>query len=319
MFNSEIKSKIGEDISILVKPENHPWNYICECGDASMLTVKEIQSCNAVFISHTHIDHFVNFDAVIRHQIGIQRRVIICGPKGISAQVQSRIKSYTWNLIEEGSIAYEIREFLAGEKVVSYELEPPNWELKKLGESQGNIIFEDRMFSVNAVLLNHKTPILAYKFKAVDTVKIDIQSSGFKGGKWVKDLKEAFEKDDRAALITVDGKEYRADALFHLLHVQEGDSLGVIMDHAATHENHAEIRNHFFRCRKVFIESFFNAEDKELAMVNHHSYSIASGKIMEECEVKEPVPVHFSRKYSEEQIEGLKREFEEAFKKETTG
>jgi ribonuclease Z len=91
MFNAEIKSKIGEDICILVKPDNHPWNYICECGDASGLTVKETHNANAVFISHTHIDHFVAFDNVVRHQIGIQRKVIICGPKGIAQQVQSKI------------------------------------------------------------------------------------------------------------------------------------------------------------------------------------------------------------------------------------
>ena len=93
MFQPEVKSKIGEDISILVKVDNHPWNYLCECGDASGLRVKEVQNCNAVFISHTHIDHFVNFDAVIRHQIGVQRRIVICGPKGIAQQVQSKIKS----------------------------------------------------------------------------------------------------------------------------------------------------------------------------------------------------------------------------------
>ena len=84
MFEAEIKSKREEDISILVKLDNHPWNYLCECCNASNLTIKEIQNTNAIFISHTHIDHFVNFDTVIRHQIGIQRRVVICGPKGIA-------------------------------------------------------------------------------------------------------------------------------------------------------------------------------------------------------------------------------------------
>lgn len=61
MFNAEVKSKIEEDICILVNLDNHPWNYLCECGNASDLTVKEVQNSNAIFISHTHIDHFVNF------------------------------------------------------------------------------------------------------------------------------------------------------------------------------------------------------------------------------------------------------------------
>ncbi len=314
MFKAEVKSSIGEDISILVKPDNHPWNYLCECGDASSLTVKELQNCKAIFISHTHIDHFVNFDAVVRHQIGIQRRVIICGPKGIAAQVQSRIKSYTWNLIEKGAIIYEIREYFSEGKMIIYEVEPPLWELKRITEVDGGVIYKQESFEVSAVLLDHKIPTLAYKFKAKDTTKIDIAASGFNGGKWVKALKEAFEKADKDLIIPIEDQEYKAADLFHLLHIQEGDSLGIIMDHAANADNHKKIKQHFFNCRQVFIESFYKEEDKEQASLNYHSYSTMSGKIMREAEVKDPVPVHFSRKYKEEEIKELVREFEVALK-----
>ena len=310
MFRPEVKSRIGEDISILVRLDNHPWNYLCECGDASDLTMKEVQNCKAIFISHTHIDHFVNFDSVIRHQIGIQRRVIICGPKGIAEQVQSRIKSYTWNLIEKGSIIYEIREYVSEGKLVIYEIEPPKWELKQIKETESNIIFEDKSFAVSAILLDHKIPTLAYKFKEMDTTKIDIQSSGFKGGKWVKTLKDAFEKEERDILISIEEQEYKSGELFHLLHIQEGDSLGIIMDHAASEINHQKIKGHFFRCRQVFIESFYKEEDKELAELNYHSYSKMSGRIMKEALVQQAIPVHFSRKYTEAEIEELISEFE---------
>lgn len=312
MFKAEVKSKIEEDICILVKLDNHPWNYLCECGDASDLTVKEVQNSNAIFISHTHIDHFVNFDAVIRHQIGIQRRIIICGPKGIAKQVQSKIKSYTWNLIEEGSIIYEIRELLSENEINVFEVEPPLWQLKEKGVIQTNIIFEEKSFFVTAILLNHKIPTLAYKFKENDTIKIDIQASGFKGGKWVQELKDAFEKNDDTKVISIEGKDYHASELFHLLHLQEGDSVGIIMDHAANEENHAKIKEHFFKSRKVFIESFYKREDKEQAELNYHSYSSMSGRIMRQTEVREPVPVHFSRKYKEDEIKLLIEEFETA-------
>lgn len=310
MFHAEVKSKLEEDISILLKMDNHPWNYLCECGDASKLTVKELQNCKAIFISHTHIDHFANFDSVVRHQIGIQRRIIICGPKGIATQIQSRIRSYTWNLIEKGAIIYEIREYHSKGKILIYEIEPPVWELVKINEKEGMTIYEDKSFDVSAILLDHKIPTLAYKFKARNTTKIDIAPSGFKGGKWVKELKEAFEKNEKDLMISIEGKAYKAETLFHLLHVQEGDSLGIIMDHAASEENHKKIKDHFFACRRVYIECFYKAEDKEQAKLNYHSYSTMSGKIMRESKVKDPIPVHFSRKYSEDEIEGLIDEFE---------
>ena len=93
MFIPEVKSQKDEDICILIRVENHSYNYICECGEAKSLTVKECQNTKAIFISHTHIDHFVNFDTILRHQIGGKQRVIICGPRDITKQVQSRIQS----------------------------------------------------------------------------------------------------------------------------------------------------------------------------------------------------------------------------------
>lgn len=310
MFKAEVKSKIGEDICILVNLDSHPWNYLCECGNASDLTVKDVQNSNAIFISHTHIDHFVNFDAVIRHQIGIQRRIIICGPKEIAQQVQSKLKSYTWNLIEKGAIIYEIREVLSENEINVVEVEPPLWELTEKGSLQTNVIFEEKRFYVTAILLNHKIPTLAYKFKENDTIKIDIQASGFKGGKWAEDLKAAFEKKDSTRIISIEGKDYHDSELFHLLHVQEGDSVGIIMDHAANEENHSKIREHFFKTRNVFIESFYKKEDREHAELNYHSYSSMSGKIMRQTQVKEAVPVHFSRKYTADNIQLLIEKFE---------
>ena len=316
MFQAQIKSNYDEDISILLKLDNHPWNYLCECGDASDLTVKEVQNCNAIFISHTHIDHFVNFDAVVRHQIGIQRRVVICGPQGIAQQVQSRIKSYTWNLIESGSIIYEIHEMVSDDSLIIYEIEPPVWELKTIGEQQDNVIFKDKAFEVIGTLLDHKIPTLAYKFKEYNTVKIDIKASGFKGGKWVKILKDAFENNLPDTPITIENKDYVAKDLFHLLHVHEGDSVGVIMDHAAHAENHVKIKTHFLNCRQVFIECFYKLMDKAFAKANYHSYSTQSAKVMRKAGVKDPVPVHFSRKYTMEEVKLLIEEFETELNKQ---
>ena len=69
MFITEIKSKPDEDICIVLKLENHSFNYIIDCGEAKELTVKECQNTNAIFISHTHIDHFVNFIKSLKNEL----------------------------------------------------------------------------------------------------------------------------------------------------------------------------------------------------------------------------------------------------------
>lgn len=316
MFKPELKSQLGEDVSILIKLDNHSRYYIGECGEAKDLSVKEIQNTEAIFISHTHIDHFVNFDSIIRHQIGIQRRIVICGPQNIAKQVQARLKSYTWNLIEKGSIVYEIRELISDNEIKVFEIEPPIWELIELGHQKINTIFKSKTFRVEAVLLDHKTPSMAYKFIEDDSIKIDLSKSDFKGGKWVNDLKNAFISQDLEKMICINSVEYPAKEWFHLLEIRKGDTLGVIMDHAASDSNKNKIEQLFKDCKTVFIESFYKEAERDLADKNFHSYSRASGKIMKKIGVQNPIPVHFSRKYNSREITELKNEFFRAFNKE---
>jgi len=309
MFTATIKSRPNEDICLLFSVANHPWNYVCECGEASDLTVKECQNTNAIFISHTHIDHFCNFDKILRHQIGIQRRVTICGPKGIAEQVQAKIKGYTWNLIERNAISYEIREIIDLETISVWELEPPDWELKKIRMIKSNCIFENEAFQTNFTILDHKIPSIAYRFKTPDTMKMNIEKSGFKGGKWVRDLKLALEENKGEQIIEIEGKNYEAQSLFYLLEHNIGATLGVIMDHAANVGNHLKIIDLFRECDEVYIESFYKADDIDYALANFHSYSAGSGLIMREAKVKKAIPVHFSRRYDEADLELIRKEF----------
>jgi ribonuclease Z len=309
MFSTELKSKADEDISILIKLDNYPASFICECGDASGLTVKDCQNTAAIFISHTHIDHFINFDFILRHQIGIGKKVIICGPEGITQQVQSKIKGYQWNLIEAGAITYEIREIIEEDHIIISELDPPKWDIKILEVQQTRPLFSNEKMEVEFTILDHKTPSIAYLFKEKDSINIDIQKSPFKGGSWIRELKKAFEACDQSCRITIEGKDYEAGGLFHLLDIRKGDSVGIIMDHAASVANHSKIKALFQGCNKVFIECFYRTEDKEYAQLNYHSYSEASAKIMKACQVDTAIPVHFSRKYNIEDINELQNEF----------
>lgn len=313
MFHTTIKSRVGEDISILIKLDNHSGNYLCECGTASDLTVKECQDTKAIFISHTHIDHFIHFDFVLRHQIGIGEKVIICGPKGITEQVQSKIKGYNWNLIEAGAIFYEIREILPDHKIMVSEIAPPKWERGRISEQESQFIFQNEHFTVQHTILDHKTPSIAYLFKEKNSINIDLTDSPFQGGKWIKALKEAFENNTPNTSIDIGGKQMLARELFQLLKVKKGDTVGIIMDHAANTKNHRKIAALFKNCNKVFIESFYKTSDKTLAINNYHSYSTESANIMRQCGVKEAVPVHFSRKYKAEERAELIQEFETTF------
>lgn len=314
MLQAEIKSLFKEDISILIKVPNSAKHYLCDCGEASLLTVKEVQSVSAVFISHTHIDHFSNFDGIFRHQIGSGEKVVICGPKNIHQQIEARLKSYTWNLIDENAIAYEIREIVSPEEINVYKIRPPFWNLEEIKTQ--HFLFEDDYVTVDFAILDHKTDSIAYLFKEKDSVTFNDNGSGFKKGKWISELKTAFENNEADKEIEIEGTVYQSSDLFHLLTRNEGYKLGVIMDHAAEEGNYEKIRTVFSGADLVYIETFYKDEDQEFARLNHHSFASASGSIMKTCGVKEAIPVHFSRRYTENDRLEIETAFYKAFEED---
>jgi len=256
MFLPKLTSKIGEDISILTQLDNYSFNFINECGEASELTVKDCQNTSAIFISHTHIDHFINFDTILRHQIGLGKKVVICGPEGITKQVQSKIQAYQWNLIEKNALTYEIREIKTNNIIEVSELFPPEWKIIK--KENRTTLYENERFDVAFTILDHKTPSIAYLFRERNSIKINLNKSKFKGGSWVKELKSAFEKKNDLASINIEENNFKAKELYHLLELKTGDTLGIIMDHAATEPNHEKIINLFKNCNQVpqLLQSF---------------------------------------------------------------
>ncbi|MFZ4931200.1 peptidase [Chryseobacterium sp. Mn2064] len=313
MLQAEIKSLLKEDISILIKVPNSGKHYLCDCGEASLLTVKETQAISALFISHTHIDHFSNFDGIFRHQIGSGEKVVICGPKNIHHQVEARLKSYTWNLIDENAIEYEIREIISEKEIHVYRIRPPFWNLESVKTQ--DFLFEDEYITVDFTILDHKTDSVAYLFKEKDSVTFHENASTFKKGKWIGELKTAFENNNADREIEIEEAMHKASDLFHLLTRNPGYKLGVIMDHAAIEDNYQKIKTVFEGADLVYIETFYKDADQEFANLNYHSFASASGKIMNDCQVKQAIPIHFSRRYTESDQQEIETAFYKAFKK----
>ncbi|WP_375560736.1 peptidase [Bernardetia sp. OM2101] len=296
MIHSTLKNLPNEDICLMLTVPNHSWVYLCDCGQASQLSVADCLKVNAIFISHTHIDHFCNFDTIFRHQLGIQRTVTICGPVGIAKNVQAKLLGYTWNLIEADAVKYEIREIGLDDSITIFEITPPSWDIKFIETIKDEIIYKNDVFDVKFTSLNHSIPSIAYLFETYPKTKI--QDFPFKAGKWVKELKEAFEQNLPEKNIQIEGTNYLAKDLFSYIFVEEGYKLGYVMDHLASEENFEKIVHLFQKADELFIESYYLEEDKELALKNHHSTAKNSGLVARRAQVKKVNPVHHSRKYN---------------------
>src|SRR5207245_10272601 len=64
----------------------------------------------AVFVSHTHMDHFMGFDQLLRLLLARDATVRLYGPTGLADCVEGQLRGYTWNLTGEYAFTIEVAD-----------------------------------------------------------------------------------------------------------------------------------------------------------------------------------------------------------------
>ena len=83
-----------------------------DLGDISAIPKATLLKVTDVFVSHTHIDHFIGFDQLLRMVFGQGKTLRLYGPENFIANVEGKLAGFTWNLVDryEESISIEVRE-----------------------------------------------------------------------------------------------------------------------------------------------------------------------------------------------------------------
>ncbi len=323
MIQALNKCKVGEDVCMLLKLPNHSFFYMCDCGEASELTVSEAKNIKGLFMSHTHIDHFCNFDKLMRHLLPANREIIICGGEGIAKNVQCKLLAYNWNILlteqqAEDAMYYHLRE-ITENGIFMYEMRTPKWELEYKGEYKGEFLYENEVFRVHYAILDHRTPSIAYTFEEHPKIKAK-SDIPHKAGEWIKHLKKAFLQKDFEQEITIGEEVFLSKDLFRYLEELPGYKVSVVLDHLANEENHQKIIQLCQDTDEMYIEAYYLHEELPLAQKNFHSTALLSGEVCRKSGAKKAVPIHFSRRHQKlEDLKVLFAEFKKGFEAEIKG
>src|SRR3546814_17293533 len=81
-----------------------------------------------VFVSHTHIDHFIGFDQLLRILVGRDRTLRLFGPAGFLDQVEHRLAGYSWNLVHRYAtdLVFVVTEIASAGEAASATFRFPN-------------------------------------------------------------------------------------------------------------------------------------------------------------------------------------------------
>lgn len=291
---------------------------IFDIGLIGELSASEVLRLSDVFVTHTHIDHFIGFEHLLRLHLGRGRRVRIFGPPGITACVKGKLSGYTWNLVHRQRLVFEVHEFDGQRSLVT---EFPCRHKFKPGRTRrppvSDWLWRDELISVRCTVLDHKIPSLAFlvterDFYNVDTVAL--QTTGHAPGPWLNQLKAwALGGRPDGKQIRIEGVDLPAAELADRLLIHSpGRRMAYVADAGGSPQNQAAVVGLARGADLLFCEGAFAHADLPRAIQTHHMTARQAGEIARLAGVRRLVVFHFSPKY-EGRFADLEAEAEAAF------
>lgn len=302
-----------------------------DLGELGPLPATQLVRVTDVFVSHTHMDHFMGFDRLLRVSLGRNVRLRLFGPPGFVEQVQHKLGAYTWNLVENYSAdfvleAWEIdHDWRAHGSQFRCQRRFGREPLEARRLPHGVLLDEDE-FSVRAVFLEHRTPCLGFALEEktrINVVEPCLAEHGLLPGPWLKALKEAVAhgapEDCMIRVRCRDGGHAAERELplgflkAEVLRLVPGEKICYVTDVSYEPENAQRIAALADGAELFFIECVFLDEDADRAARTCHLTARQSGSLARAARARHAVPFHFSPRYSGREQE-LREEFEAAHK-----
>lgn len=282
-----------------------------DLGRVDRLSVREILKLSDVFVSHTHIDHFIGFDHLLRCSLNREAELRLFGPRGFIDNVQGKLGGYTWNLIRDYSLTLVVSE-VDGESLRKAEFKAAHdfrLESETITPYSG-ILLKGPAFCVRAAILDHKIPCLAFALdeSARLNVRPDVlRSLNIESGPWLDDLKGMIRgnrsSEARLEMPLRGGgkKELTLPEWRDLLIVENrGQKIAYVVDNQYNETNAERILSLAQNADLFYCEAFFSGADETLAKERYHLTATQAGNLARRARVGRLIPFHFSLRYQAE-------------------
>ena len=273
-----------------------------DCGNITALTLSQMLKVTDLFITHTHIDHFIGFDRMLRSLLSREAPLRVYGPSGISKCIQGKLNGYTWNLIREYPIVIEVSE-IAGERVTRTAYRAPNeFRPEKLGSVPfDGLVMKELAYKVSAVEVQHEIPCLSYTLEEefhINVIKEELKEMDIPVGPWLKEMKTALRENRPGDTLieTAAGTRTLAE-LHHTVKISQGQKVSYVTDLSPTKENVEKAAELAKGSTTLYCESFFMSSERERALERNHLTSGDAAEIAIRAGVGKLIPMHYSAKY----------------------
>lgn len=284
---------------------------IFDLGDTHLLSTRDLLKISHAFITHTHIDHFIGFDRLLRIALGREKKLHLYGPPGFFKNVEGKLAAYTWNLVKNYQYRLELdltevhgdyritREYLCQNEFI-----PSRKPVRQPFES---ILYQESAFQISAAILDHGIPCLGLALKERFHVNINkdrLTAMGLQTGPWLTDFKKAIYNDrnpeSEFEVLSGNGEKRRfrlGELTEQIALITPGQKVAYVADAAFTPENQEKIVSLAQDSDHFFIEAAFLEVDKDIAAEKHHLTARQAGTLAARAGAKQFTIFHFSPRY----------------------
>lgn len=289
-----------------------------DLGHTNSLSSRDILKITDIFVSHTHVDHFIGFDNILRISLKKEDPLRLYGPKGFIDHVEGKLRGYTWNLTKDYPLVIDVYEVTEGYIEQAAFKANNRFEREHLEKRPSSgILLHDSFCKVSVRILDHQIPCLAFSLEEECHININkdmLTKMGLPVGPWLSELKEAIRENKFDTVITVEGRDLSFSDLREVVDISHGQKFSYVVDALGSEENIKKITELVKGSDILYIETFFMDKDKARAVERYHLTAKEAGGIARAAKVGRMETFHFSPRYSDD-LEALPREAEDEFRK----
>ncbi len=289
-----------------------------DLGFTNSLTPRDILKISDIFVSHTHVDHFIGFDIILRISLRKETPLRLYGPRGFIDCVEGKLRSYTWNIIEDYPLEIHVSE-VDGPVIRKAVFSAANSFrcMNRGSEPFNGILLKESFFSVMSTVLDHQIPCLAFSLEEDFHINIDksrLVNMNLPVGPWLGDLKRAIREKRTNSTFSIEKEVYAYPDVHDVARITRGQKISYVVDAVGSKDNMDKIISLVRGSDVLYIETFFLDEDRDRARERYHLTAKEAGIIAREAGVRRFEALHFSSKYmkiSERLVEEAEREFKD--------
>lgn len=284
-------------------------------GDAVLFDLGRIDRLNPahclrlshVCVSHTHMDHFMGFDQLLRLTLPRDRALTFSGPPGLIANIAGKLAGYTWNLTESYTLSLLVVERHPDRLVRSRFRASTSFTEEPLADvpcAPGTLV-DTPAFRIETTTLDHRIPCLAFCVSEPRHVNVRsdvLAARGLRPGRWLAALKEAVRTGDDDLPIAVEGTDgattMRAgDIRRDLVIEQPGQRIAYVVDTRFDPVSAARVTALARNADVFYCEARFLHVDRDEADKRHHLTARHAGFLARAAGVRRLEVFHFSPRY----------------------